>query len=142
MNTYKIIFTREDGTQGTDHFTAVNERQARKDFGECYRHSTATIISIELASTNTPATAFEGCFDLAAENIDNDGACSMADRARSAEKRVAELEDYEEKDAEIARLKDQLKQIQETARWSPGGKGGRTDGCLYEKGGDPPRLHQ
>lgn len=98
MNTYKIIFTREDGTQGTDHFTAINERQARKDFGECYRHSTATIISIELASTNTPATkqqerdtlekirkmveqlgpdsylatAFEGCFDLAAENIDND----------------------------------------------------------------------
>lgn len=163
MNTYKIIFTREDGTQGADHFTAINERQARKDFGECYRHSTATIISIELASTNTPATkqqerdtlekirkmveqlgpdsylatAFEGCFDLAAENIDNDWACSMADRARSAEKRVAELEyklseavkDYEaahaaahavaeEKDAEIARLKDQLKQIQETARWN------------------------
>ena len=56
MNTYKIIFTRENGTQGTDHFTAINERQARKDFGECYRHSTATIISIELASTNTPAT--------------------------------------------------------------------------------------
>lgn len=98
MNTYKIIFTREDGTQGTDHFAAINERQARKDFGECYRHSTATIISIELASTNAPATkqqerdtlekirkmveqlgpdsylatAFEGCFDLAAENIDND----------------------------------------------------------------------
>ena len=119
MNTYKIIFTRENGTQGTDHFTAINERQARKDFGECYRHSTATIISIELASTNTPATkqqerdtlekirkmveqlgpdsylatAFEGCFDLAAENIDNDWACSMADRARNAEKRVAELED-------------------------------------------------
>lgn len=119
MNTYKIIFTRENGTQGTDHFTAINERQARKDFGECYRHSTATIISIELASTNTPATkqqerdtlekirkmveqlgpdsylatAFEGCFDLAAENIDNDWACSMADRARNAERHVAELED-------------------------------------------------
>lgn len=46
MNTYKIIFTRENGTQGTDHFTAINERQARKDFGECYSHSTATIISI------------------------------------------------------------------------------------------------
>ena len=163
MNTYKIIFTREDGTQGTDHFTAINERQARKDFGECYRHSTATIISIELASTNTPATkqqerdtlekirkmveqlgpdsylatAFEGCFDLAAENIDNDWACSMADRARSAEKRVAELKDYEAAHAvaEIARLSS-------TTCWSPGGKGGRTDGCIYEKGGDPPRLHQ
>ena len=30
MNTYKIIFTRENGTQGTDHFTAINERQARQ----------------------------------------------------------------------------------------------------------------
>lgn len=56
MNTYKIIFTRENGTQGTDHFTAVNERQARKDFSECYRHGTGTIISIELVSTNAPAT--------------------------------------------------------------------------------------
>lgn len=37
MNTYKIIFTRENGTQGADHFTAINERQARKDFGECYQ---------------------------------------------------------------------------------------------------------
>lgn len=119
MNTYKIIFTRENGTQGTDHFTAVNECQARKDFSECYRHGTDTIISIELVSTNAPATkqqerdtlekirkmveqlgpgshlatAFEGCFDLAAENIDNDWACSMADGVRRAEKRVAELED-------------------------------------------------
>ena len=167
MNTYKIIFTRENGTQGTDHFTAINERQARKDFGECYRHGTATIISIELASTTAPATkqqerdtlekirkmveqlgpdsylatAFEGCFDLAAENIDNDWACSMADRARRAEKRAAELEDKlaesvkdyeaahaaahavahavaEEKDAEIAQLKAQLAQMQETARWN------------------------
>lgn len=159
MNTYKIIFTRENGTQGTDHFTAANERQARKDFGECYRHGTATIISIELASTDAPATkqqerdtlekirkmveqlgpdsylatAFDGCFDLAAENIDNDWACSMADRARCAEKRAAELEDKlaesvkdyeaahavaEEKDAEIAQLKAQLAQMQETARWN------------------------
>lgn len=159
MNTYKITFTRENGTQGIDSFVAANEHQARKDFGMCYRHSTATITSIELTSTNTPPTkqqerdtlekirkmveqlgpesylafAFEGCFDLAAKNIDNDWACSMADRSRRAEKRVAELEEKlaesvryyeaahaiaEEKDAEIAKLKDQLKQIQETARWN------------------------
>lgn len=31
MNTYKIIFTRENGTQGTDHFTAANEHQARAE---------------------------------------------------------------------------------------------------------------
>ena len=159
MNTYKITFTRENGTQGSDHFTAATERQARKDFNDCYRHSTATIISIELVSTDAPATkqqerdtlekirkmveqlgpgsylaaAFEGCRDLATENIPNDWACSMADRARRAEKRAAELEDKlaesvkdyeaahavaEEKDAEIAQLKAQLAKMQETARWN------------------------
>ena len=39
------------------------------------------------------ATTFEGCFDLAAENINNDWACSMADRARRAEKRAEEAEE-------------------------------------------------
>ena len=137
-------------------FAAINERRARKDFGECYRHSTATIISIELASTNTPATkqqerdtlekirkmveqlgpdsylatAFEGCFDLAADNIDNDWACRAEKRAAELEDKLAEsVKDYEaahaaahavaeEKDSEIARLKTQLAQIQETARWN------------------------
>lgn len=153
MNTYKITFTRENGTQGTDHFTAPTEQRARKDFNDCYRHGTGTIISVELIRTDAPATkqqerealdkirklveqlgpdsylatAFEGCFDLAAENIDNDWACSMADRARRAEKRAAELEDkltesvkdYEaahaaahevaaQKDREIAQLKGRL----------------------------------
>lgn len=83
------------------------------------------------------ATAFEGCFALAAENIANDWGCSMADRVRRAEKRAAELEDklaesvkdYEaahaaaheiaaQKDAEIEQLRAQLKQLQETARWN------------------------
>lgn len=163
MNTYKITFSRENGTTGTDHFTAATEAQARRDFREVYRHGKGDIIDIELVSTDAPATkqqerdalekirkiveqlgpdsylatAFEGCFDLAAENIDNDWACSMADRARRAEKRAAELEDklaesvkdYEaahaaaheiaaQKDAEIAGLKAQLAQMQETARWN------------------------
>lgn len=163
MNTYKITFTRENGTQGTDHFTAPTERQARKDFGEVYRHGNGVIVSVELVRTDAPATkqqerdtlekiqkmvellgpdsylatAFEGCFALAAENIANDWGCSMADRVRRAEKRAAELEDklaesvkdYEaahaaaheiaaQKDAEIEHLKAQLKQFQETARYS------------------------
>ena len=112
MNTYKISFTRENGSQGADHFTAATESQARKHFAECYRHGSATIVSVELVQTDAPATkqqerdtlekikkmvtqlgpssylsaAFEGCFELAAENIENDWACSMADRARRAEK--------------------------------------------------------
>lgn len=163
MNTYKISFTRENGTQGADHFTAATEAQARKDFGVCYRHGSAAIVSVELVQTDAPATkqqerdtlekikkmvaqlgpnsylsaAFEGCFELAAENIENDWACSMADRARRADMRAEELreklveseKDYEaahaaahevaaQKDREIAQLKDQLKQIQETARWN------------------------
>ena len=163
MNTYKITFTRENDTQGTDHFTAPTERQARKDFSEVYRHGNGVIVSVELIRTDAPATkqqerdtlekiqkmvemlgpdsylatAFDGCFDLAAENIENDWACSMADRVRRAEKRAAELEDelaesvkdYEaahaaaheiaaQKDAEIEQLRAQLKQSQETARWN------------------------
>lgn len=163
MNTYKITFSRENGTTGTDHFTAATEAQARRDFREVYRHGKGDIIDIELVSTDAPATkqqerdalekirkiveqlgpdsylaaAFEGCFSLAAENIENDWAGSMADRAHRAEKRAAELEDKlaesvkdyeaahaaahavaEEKDAEIAKLKAQLKQLQETARWN------------------------
>ena len=56
MNTYKITFSRKNGTTGTDQFTAATEAQARRDFREVYRHSSATIISIELASTDAPAT--------------------------------------------------------------------------------------
>ena len=163
MNIYKITFTRENGTQGADHFTAATEKQARKDFNECYRHGTGVIVSVELVRTDAQATkqqerdalakirqivdtlgpesylatAFEGCFDLAAENIENDWGCSMADRVRRAEKRAAELEDKltesvkdyeaahaaahavaEEKDAEIAKLNAQLTKMQETARWN------------------------
>ena len=37
MNTYKITFTRENGTVGSDNFTAPSEAQARRDFKEVYR---------------------------------------------------------------------------------------------------------
>lgn len=161
MNTYKITFTRENGTQGADHFTAPTEQRARKDFNDCYRHGTGTIISVELIRTDAPATkqqerealdkirkiveqlgpdsylatTFEGCFDLAAENINNDWACSMADRTRRAEKRAEEAEekrieaekDYEaahaaahavaeEKDAEIAKLKARIQELLEDSK--------------------------
>lgn len=38
-------------------------------------------------------TAFEGCFEIAEQNIENDWACSMKDRAESAEKKAAGLND-------------------------------------------------
>lgn len=117
MNTYKITFSRENGTTGTDHFTAATEAQARRDFREVYRHGKGDIIDIELVSTDAPAakqqerdalekirkiveqlgpdsyvgTAFQGCFEIAAENIENDFACSMADKVHRAEADVVRL---------------------------------------------------
>lgn len=106
MNTYKITFTRENGTVGSDNFTAPSEAQARRDFKEVYRHGNGTITSVELVSNDAPATkqqeraalekirkivaelgpdsyiatAFAGCFEIAAENIENDFADSMKER--------------------------------------------------------------
>lgn len=111
MNTYEITFTRENGSTGKDRITAANEKQARKDFREIYRHSSATITDVIVAAENVPAskqqerdaldqiraivdtlgpdsylaTAFAGCFEDAEENIKNDFACSMKQRLESAE---------------------------------------------------------
>ena len=54
MNTYKITFTRENGTVGSDNFTAPSEAQARRDFKEVYRHGNGTITSVELVSGDAP----------------------------------------------------------------------------------------
>lgn len=56
MNTYEITFTRENGSTGKDRITAANEKQARKDFREIYRHSSATITDITVAAENVPAS--------------------------------------------------------------------------------------
>lgn len=95
MNTYEITFTRENGSTGKDRITAANEKQARKDFREIYRHSSATITDVIVAAENIPAskqqerdaldqiraivdtlgpdsylaTAFVGCFEDAIERI-------------------------------------------------------------------------
>lgn len=47
------------------------------------------------------ATAFEGCFEIAKDNIENDFACSMKQRAEAAEKKVATLE-LDNRDLRIA----------------------------------------
>lgn len=117
MNTYEIFFTRENGTTGSDRFTAPDEKQARKDFRECYRHSTGTITEVKLVSENVPAskeqerkalesiraivatlgpnsylaTAFEGCLQDAEDNIEYDAAFSMYARWQDSEKKVSEL---------------------------------------------------
>lgn len=45
----------------------------------------------DLGADSYIATAFEGCFEIAEKNIENDFACSMKQRAESTEK---ELESY------------------------------------------------
>lgn len=112
MNTYEITFQRENGTTGSDRFTAATEAQARRDFNEVYRHGNGHITKVELIGSDSPATkeqerkalekikkiveelgessyigmAFEGCFEIAEENIENDFGCSMKQRAETAEK--------------------------------------------------------
>lgn len=159
MNTYKITFKRENGTTGEDRFTAATEAQARRDFKEVYRHGNGEITSVELVAENVAATkeqerkalekirkivaelgpdsyvgiAFDGCFEIAEENIENDFGCSMKQRAESAAKKVEELKvklaesekDYQsaheaahmiadKKDKEILALKEQLKNLRQS----------------------------
>lgn len=128
MNTYKITFTRENGTVGSDNFTAPSEAQARRDFKEVYRHGNGTITSVELVSSDAPATkrqeraalekirkivdelgpdsyiatAFDGCFKDAEANIENDLALSMKDRWLTSDR---ELNDA---NGTIEELRDKL----------------------------------
>lgn len=132
MNTYKITFQRENGTEGFDHFTEPTEAAARKAFNECYRHGNGTIKSIELVNDNASATkeqerkalekirkivaelgpqsyvatAFEGCFRDAEDNIEDDAAYSMKSRFEYSEEKL------EKAQAEVEELKNQLAQAE------------------------------
>lgn len=51
------------------------------------------------------ATAFEGCFEVAESNIDNDFACSMKQRAESAERQAQQkIKEAEASKTEVKRL--------------------------------------
>ena len=139
MNTYEITFQRENGTTGSDRFTAAAEAQARRDFREVYRHGNGQITKVELISSDSPATkeqerkalekikkivnelgegsyigtAFEGCFEIAEENIEYDFCCSMKQRAESAEKKLktAELDNRDLRNA-IKELKSKCLSVE------------------------------
>lgn len=51
-------------------------------------------------------TAFEGCFEIAEDNITNDFGCSMKQRAESAEERVKQLTWENER---IAKISEELR---------------------------------
>lgn len=128
MNTYEITFQRENGTTGSDRFTAATEAQARRDFREVYRHGNEQITKVELISSDSPATkeqerkavekirkiindlgngsyvgtALEGCLEDAESNIENDFSDSMKSRFEHSEKRLREAQ------GRIAELEDKL----------------------------------
>ena len=110
MNDYKVTATRSDGSEVSSNFTEPTEGAARKAFKECYRHDKYTITNVELIRERTQATkdqerkalakikeiveglgpdsyiatAFDGCFQDAETNIENDFGFSMKQRLESA----------------------------------------------------------
>lgn len=129
MNEYKITYSGE--SEGYRIITDRTEAAAKKFFREDAKElglGRIAIDSVELVSTNAMATkrneretlevirqlvadlgpqsylatAFEGCFEIAEQNIEYDFGDSMKGRVESAERKVEGLE------AEIKSLKDQL----------------------------------
>ena len=132
MNDYKITYTGEG--EGYQLVTERTEDAARKFFLSTHKGVKLDITSIELYRENVTATkqqerdtleairkmveelgpqsylaiAFDGCFEDAESNIENDFGDSMKARWQDAEKRVAQAV------GEIAELKDKLhREIQE-----------------------------
>lgn len=67
-------------------------------------------IVANLGENSYIATAFEGCFEIAAENIENDFACSMKQRKEAAEFAEDQLRaKVAEKDERIKQLEDQIR---------------------------------
>jgi len=63
--------------------TKTEERKALQQISDIVRG---------LGSDSYIATAFAGCWEIAEQNIANDWACSMKDRAESAERKAEEME--------------------------------------------------
>ena len=168
MNTYKISYQFPGSSYEDAVVTAPDQRAAEKAFKASFKGTglkAPDIFDVELVAENTPATkdqerealekikaildtlgpdsyvgtAFEGCLEIAEENIENDFACSMKQRVEAVvventrlKEKVKEMEDklaesekdYEaahaaahlvadEKDAEIQRLKAQVQELSE-----------------------------
>lgn len=119
MTQYKVTAKTATGNIYTQTIIEASEAKAKKAFREIYRNGEKyTITSVEVEREDVQATkqnerdalaeikniifdlgpdsyiatAFEGCCEIAEENINNDFACSMKQRAESAEKKAAEAE--------------------------------------------------
>ena len=138
MNRYKITYIVDEGETETAYITERTEAAARKVFKAASKGREIT--DVELDDTDVPATkeqeretlskikqmveelgpqsyiaaAFEGCFDVAEQNIEDDFACSMKQRAETAEQQLAynrrELDDAKKRLKELGGLVDSLKE--------------------------------
>lgn len=138
MNRYKITYIVDKGETETTYITERTEAAARKVFRAASKGGEIT--DVELDDTDVPATkeqeretlskikqmveelgpqsyiaaAFEGCFDVAEQNIEDDFACSMKQRAETAEQQLAynqrELDDAKKRLKELGGLVDSLKE--------------------------------
>lgn len=117
MNTYKITVTLPDNTSYEHQVTERNECSARLTFKRAHKGESFEIVSTELVRENVSATkqqerdalekikelvelmgpnsyiatAFQGCFEIAEQNIEYDFADSLQERLAMAEKKAEAL---------------------------------------------------
>nr|DAE40810.1 MAG TPA: hypothetical protein [Caudoviricetes sp.] len=135
MNNYRITYELEDKSLQTQ-IVERSEAAARKEFK--VRVKGSTITDVELVAENVPATkdqerdalatikklvedlgpqsylatAFEGCFQDAEDNIENDFAFSMKARYEAAEEKLRELGgDYNAVKTDAARAQERLEEL-------------------------------
>lgn len=115
MNRYKITYIVDEGETETAYITERTEAAARKVFKAASKGREIT--DVELDDTDVPATkeqeretlskikqmveelgpqsyiaaAFDGCFDVAEQNIRDDAAYSLKARVEEAEERLKEM---------------------------------------------------
>lgn len=130
MNDYRITYTSETGEESNIYVTERSEAAAKKSFLSDHKGMGFTVQSVELHRENTSATkqqerdalaaikkmveelgpqsylatAFDGCFEDAENNIENDFGDSMIQRWRHAE---SQLKSSQEK---VEELKEQLEE--------------------------------
>ena len=128
MNDYRITYTSETGEESNIYVTERSEEAAKKSFLSDHKGMGFTVQSIELHRENTSATkqqerdtlavirkmveelgpqsylatAFEGCFEDAEQNIEDDAAYSMKARLEIQAQRAIE------RGHEVDRLKADL----------------------------------
>ena len=115
MNDYRITYTSQSGEESNAYVTERTEASARKFFNSTHKGMGFTIQNVELHRENTCATkqqdpqsylatAFQGCFEDAEQNIENDFGDSMKGRAESAERKAESLE------SQVKELQEKLRQ--------------------------------